>query len=147
MANSSEHLPPKASTSRWKVALVVATVLVVAALLVQRLLIQPAREAAFRTSCKGQLKIFGLALHNYHDNYGSFPPAYLAAQDGRPMHSWRVLSLTFMGEQALHDQYRFSEMWNSPHNSTLADGLPIGMSGIVPMYHCGSDRDSDWLDT
>jgi hypothetical protein len=47
----------------------------------------------------------------------------------------------------LYRQYRFDEPWDSPHNRAVAGGLPIGMSGVYPMYHCASDRDSDPLDT
>src|SRR4051812_3837711 len=53
------------------------------------------REAPRRTKCKNHLKDIALALHNYHDAYGTFPPAYIADQNGRPMHSWRVLILPY----------------------------------------------------
>ena len=53
---------------------------------------RPAR----RTECKNHLKQLALAMHNYHDKYGSFPPAYIADKNGRPMHSWRVLLLPFL---------------------------------------------------
>src|SRR5207248_11120546 len=55
--------------------------------------VQQAREAARRTQCSNNLRQIGLALHNYAQVYGSFPPAFVADEEGKPMHSWRVLIL------------------------------------------------------
>jgi len=91
--------------------------------------------------CRGNLKQIGLALHNYHDAYDSFPPPYIADKNGKPMHSWRVLILPYMDHQKLYDEYDFSEPWNGPHNSTLADQ-------IVATYCCplqGKGRTTHFL--
>jgi hypothetical protein len=70
------------------------------------------------------LKQIALAMHNYHDSYGTFPPAVTYSADGKPMHSWRVLLLPFLDEVALHAQYNMNEPWNSPANSQLLSRMP-----------------------
>lgn len=89
--------------------------------------VQNARIAAQRTSDKGHLKQLAVAAHNYYDNYGQFPPPFIADPNGRPMHSWRVLLLPYMGseERELYGNYRFSEPWNSPHNQKLGANMPF----------------------
>jgi prepilin-type processing-associated H-X9-DG protein len=93
--------------------------------------VQQAREAARRSQCKNNLKQIGLALHNYADAYGSFPPAYIADASGKPMHSWRVLILPYIDQAPLYNQYNFSEPWDGPGNSRLLAQMP-------PVYACPS---------
>ena len=97
--------------------------------------IHEASEAA--TACRSQAKLnqLQLALCNYESAHGHFPPAYIADKDGTPMHSWRVLVLPFIDEGSLHRAYNFSEPWNSPHNSKLADKMPS-------MFHMPSEPSS-----
>jgi len=79
--------------------------------------------AARRSQCRNNLKQIGYALHNYHDAYGCFPPACVKNAEGRPMHSWRVLILPYMDEEALYDRYDFDEPWDGPNNRTLAQKI------------------------
>lgn len=74
--------------------------------------------------CQNNLKQIALALLNYHDVYGCFPPAHLADEQGGPMHSWRVLILPYLAEETCYEQYRFDEPWNGPNNSQLVGEMP-----------------------
>lgn len=94
--------------------------------------VQAAREAARRAQCTNNLKQISIAMINYHDTYGAFPPAYIADANGKPMHSWRVLILPFLEQQALYNRYRFDEPWDGPNNSTLAAEMPMA-------YRCPDD--------
>jgi len=86
--------------------------------------VRTSREAARRSACSGQFKQLALALHNYHETFGSFPPAYVADAQGKPMHSWRVLILPYIEEGELYQQYRFDEPWDGPNNSKLHSRMP-----------------------
>ena len=90
--------------------------------------------------CSNHLKQIGLALHNYHEVYGTLPPAYVADEDGRPMHSWRVLILPFLEQQVLYDQYDFDEPWDGPNNLALSEA-------VVDVYRCPDDWQGDGSET
>lgn len=84
------------------------------------------QEATRRMSCGNNLKHLAMALHNYHDQYKSLPPAYVKSDDGRRMHSWRVLILPYLEDhqQQLYDAYNFDEPWDSPSNRELIPRMP-----------------------
>src|SRR3954454_7043408 len=54
------------------------------------------REEASDGTCRGKLKQLGLAVLNFRDYYGCWPPASIPDDNGKPMHSWRVLILPFL---------------------------------------------------
>ena len=67
---------PDSAVMRRSSLIVLVAVLVLAAMLGFWLVdaVRNAREAARRTQCKGQYCGILLAMYNYHDVYGSFPP-------------------------------------------------------------------------
>ena len=100
---------------------VAAVAISVIAVLIALLLpaIQAAREAARRQQSMNNLKQLGLALHNYHDVYGSFPPAVVRDADGKPLYSGRVLLLPYLEQQDLYQSLDLSQEWDSPRNRSL----------------------------
>jgi hypothetical protein len=66
----------------------------------------------------------GAALRAYHQVHGRYPPPYLADEQGKPEHSWRVLILPYLDERLLHAAYRFDEPWDGPNNSQLQARMP-----------------------
>lgn len=86
--------------------------------------IKEAREGARRSGCNCKLKQFGLALHNYHDVHGTFPPAFVLGPDGQKWHSWRVLILPQLEQSPLYAAYRFDEPWDGPNNRKLIEKMP-----------------------
>ena len=61
-----------------------------------------------------------MALQNYHQANGCFPPAYIADKNGKPMHSWRVLILPYLDRTILYKAYDFTEPWDGPNNKKLS---------------------------
>ena len=99
---------------------VVVTILIVIVLIA---LLMPAtripREAAERSQCKNYLKQIGIALHNYHDVYGAFPPAYTVDANGKPLHSWRTLLLPHLDKAALYHKLDLTKPWDDPVNAEV----------------------------
>lgn len=117
------------------------------------LLFLPSRipwEAARRTSCANNLKQIMLAMHNYHDRYGCLPPAYTVEKNRRPLHSWRVLLLPFLEEQALYQRIRLDEPYDSPYNRAVFDARRSSSQGLPAMpdvFRCPSDGANRGADT
>ena len=86
--------------------------------------VQQARTAARVAQSTNHMKQIALALHNYHDEYGSFPPAYTKDANGQPLHSWRVLILPYLEQGMLYERFNLEEPWDSPANQAAAGTMP-----------------------
>ncbi len=122
---------------------VIAIIAVLIALLLPA--VQQAREAARRSSCKNNLKQYGLALHNYHDTFGAFPPAanYSGQWSNYPV-GWQVRILPYADQAPLYNEMDFSA-----GSATGAAGvdklLPNGKylrQMTTPYSKCPSDASS-----
>ena len=82
------------------------------------------QEAAARAQSQNNLKQIGLAMHNYHDVNGAFPPAAVCDKTGKPMLSWRVLVLPYLEQETLYKEFKLDEPWDSPNNKKLLAKMP-----------------------
>ncbi|MDB5342732.1 MAG: hypothetical protein JWP89_1109 [Schlesneria sp.] len=115
--------------TRWMVG--ISVVLIAAVSWSAYQIFSLARQKAQLSVSRAKLKQIGLALHNYHDKYDCFPPAYTLGPDGKPWHSWRVLLLPFLDEQRLYDRYRFDEPWDGAHNRELQELRPEAYASLL----------------
>jgi hypothetical protein len=77
-----------------------------------------------RQQCFGQLKRLGVAMHEYNEKHGHFPAPAIFGRDGKPLLSWRVELLPFLGYHSLYERFRLDEPWDSPHNRALLSEMP-----------------------
>jgi len=62
------------------------------------------------------LKQLALAFHAHNDSTGAFPSAAICDDDGKPLLSWRVAVLPYIGEKTLYQKFKLDEPWNGPTN-------------------------------
>ncbi|MDR1382862.1 MAG: DUF1559 domain-containing protein, partial [Planctomycetaceae bacterium] len=99
--------------------------------------VQAAREAARRMQCTNKLKQFGLALHNYHDAYKSFPAgiAYMPASTSSGRVAWIGYSPLFV----LMPFYEHGAIYEQGCN-TVGDAYGVApWNQAVPALLCPSD--------
>ncbi len=124
---------------------VIAIIAILVALLLPA--VQQAREAARRSSCKNNMKQLGLAMHNYHDTHGVFPPGLITLPStcGHPnfvnnrLWGWGTMILPYVEQSALYDQLR-PEGCNNPLAApdTLFNGIAL-LQQPIASFVCPSD--------
>jgi prepilin-type N-terminal cleavage/methylation domain-containing protein/prepilin-type processing-associated H-X9-DG protein len=106
--------------------------------------VQAAREAARRAQCVNNLKQMGIALHNYHDQNGSFPlggvnvgPTAISWQSGTNGLSWRALILPQLEQNSVYNALNTSVPVSSNTVNTYA-GYTVWMT-VANVWLCPSD--------
>ena len=74
-----------------------------------------ASKAARRAQSVNNLKQTGLALHNFHNAQGAFPPGLTLDDFGVPLHGWQALIAPF-SEFPKADRIDLSRPWDDPVN-------------------------------
>ena len=139
-----EDAHPRRGFTLIELLVVIAIIAVLIALLLPA--VQAAREAARRAQCINNLKQIGLAIHNYHSTYDSFPvfsvPVFDTANKSFA-HVWGPSALLLaMGSfegQALYNSFNF--------NTACALGCPAAQlapnttvtTAAVRTFQCPSD--------
>ena len=130
---SAENASPTPTRAKYMVYVVWGMVVALIALFVA-VAHRAVTDARRAEECSTNLKRIGVALQQYYDRCGSFPPAFVLNEQGERWHSWRVLLLPDLGYPDLYDQYCFDEPWNGPRNRQLLERMP-------DVYGCPADRD------
>jgi prepilin-type N-terminal cleavage/methylation domain-containing protein len=114
---------------------VIAIIAILVALLLPA--VQQAREAARRTQCKNNLKQIGLALHNYHDTYDTFPFGNRGMTDWNMKNStnWRSMILPYLDQAPVYNQLNFED-GNFAANSYAGNEVLIGLK--LDVFLCPS---------
>lgn len=103
--------------------------------------VQKVRESANRMSCENNLKQLGLALHNYHDALGSFPPGLVCS--GTNVSDAEATGFTFLLAFIEQDNvrriYDFDQAWFHPVNY---QAVGIGLT----IFFCPSNRSEGFID-
>jgi len=82
-------------------------------------------DAADRMASSNNMKEIGLAVLTYEGEKHNYP-ANSYGPDGKPLLSWRVHILPYLGPdaEALYKQFKLDEPWDSPNNRRLLDQMP-----------------------
>lgn len=101
---------------RWiELAVIVGVPLIL--ILVLLPFVQQARERAWRSQSRNNLKQIGLALHNYHDVHSHLPPGAIVDPGGIAHHGWSTQILPYLDSSPVYNCLNFHRPWNDPQNA------------------------------
>jgi len=105
--------------------------------------VQKVRDVTYRVYCQNSLKQIGLALHNYHDTNGVFPPGIAEATSGPRVKwqwaSWLARVLPYVEQPGLYRDMEdaFTAQGSSP--DPFRNPPHTGLATVVPLFRCPAD--------
>ena len=136
--------PARAAFTLIELLVVVAIIGILVALMLPA--IQSAREAAWRSSCKNNMKQLGLAMHNYHDIMKMFPSpgdgkTSAAGQGSQWAYSAQAKLLPFLEDKALQSLIDFKQplTQGSGGSQTINPKQQPAARFVVIPFLCPSD--------
>ena len=90
------------------------------------------QEAAETAQSQQNLQQIGMAIRQYEAAQASLPNNSYESGGGkktRPLLSWRVHLLPYLGQNALYKQFKLDEPWDSPNNIRLVNQMPAVYGG------------------
>jgi prepilin-type N-terminal cleavage/methylation domain-containing protein/prepilin-type processing-associated H-X9-DG protein len=120
----------RAAFTLIELLVVIAIIVLLMALLLPA--IQKVREAANKMSCASNLKQFGIAFHNYYNDYNRLPPARVARE---AFATWPVLIMPYIEKDA---DFKLWNSTNPPFPWQYKD-QPVGaQQAYVKLFYCPS---------
>ncbi|MEM7812419.1 MAG: DUF1559 domain-containing protein [Planctomycetota bacterium] len=156
--------PARSGFTLIELLVVIAIIAIIVALLLPA--VQQAREAARRTACKNNLKQLGLAAHNYHDVYLTFPmgvnyhqpfggtdreegvsddPEFYCNginnfnQVTHAQWAWSAYILPFLEQTALSEQFEVGDLDPRQVRENLVRNNDAEFDKNYPSFRCPSD--------
>jgi prepilin-type N-terminal cleavage/methylation domain-containing protein/prepilin-type processing-associated H-X9-DG protein len=144
MLRSRHRLP--AGFTLIELLVVIAIIAVLIGLLLPA--VQKVREAAARMSCQNNLKQLGLALHNFENTYGGFPPCrtnnpspFTTFPLAKFQHTWAPFMLPYIEQQALYNQYNFNVNFDDNADSSKGRTNMVVIQTDIKTFLCPSAPD------
>jgi len=131
---------PRRGFTLIELLVVIAIIAVLIALLLPA--VQAAREAARRSQCINNLKQLGIAMHNYHDSRGAFPPGAMR-NDTWSDWSAHTMILPYIEQPALFNAINFGPATGNAgaQPGVDANGNTTVQRAVINGFLCPSDRD------
>jgi hypothetical protein len=91
----------------------------------------PLSEVELIVRSAANLRKIAAGLHAYVESNGRFPASAISNADGKPLLSWRVAILPYIGEKSLYAQFKLDEPWDGAHNKALLEKIPNTFARIA----------------